>query len=141
MTLNAFLAEKPLFYAQFDPARIHTVWDKLKARFTLPPIIHLVGTNGKGSTGRFLARYLVSRGKRAGHYTSPHIARFNERIWLNGSDCDDAVLESAHGQLQSMLDPADAAGLSYFEYTTLLAAAVFEKRCDYIVMEAGLGGE
>ena len=141
MKLTDFLAEKPLFYTTFDPERIKKVWTKIKGHFTLPPIIHIVGTNGKGTTGRFLAEFLYAKGKRTGHYTSPHITRFNERIWLNGSPCDDAVLEEEHTRLLAMLEPADAQSLSYFEYTTLLAAAVYEKRCDYIVMEAGLGGE
>lgn len=141
MTLNDFLAEKPLFYTKFDPDRIKNVWHKIGTCFTLPPIIHIVGTNGKGTTGRFLAEFLYSRGKRSGHYTSPHITHFNERVWLNGSPCDETILEEEHRRLQKILDPDDAESLSYFEYTTLLAAAVYEKRCDYIIMEAGLGGE
>lgn len=141
MSLDDFLAQKPLFYTTFDPDRIKNIWKKIRSRFTIPPIIHIVGTNGKGTTGRFLAEFLHSQGKRTGHYTSPHITRFNERIWLNGSPCDDHTLEAEHARLLGMLEPADADSLSYFEYTTLLAAAVYEKRCDYIVMEAGLGGE
>lgn len=141
MTLHDFLAQKPLFYAEFDPERITKVWQSIKGHFTLPPVIHLVGTNGKGTTGRFLAQFLHNRGRKTGHYTSPHILRFNERIWLDGSECDDATLETAHRRLQDLLNPDDAAALSYFEYTTLLAAAVFERHCDYAVMEAGLGGE
>jgi dihydrofolate synthase/folylpolyglutamate synthase len=141
MTLLAFLAKKPLFYSRFDPERIHTVWNRIKIHFALPPVVHLVGTNGKGTTGRFLATYLQTQGRRTGHYTSPHIARFNERIWLNGRDADDTQLDAAHIRLLNLLNPTEAASLSYFEYTTLLAAAVFEKSCDMIVMEAGLGGE
>lgn len=141
MTLDDFLAKKPLFYARFDPDRIKQVWSRIRTRFTLPPIIHIVGTNGKGTTGRFLAEFLFAQGKRTGHYTSPHITRFNERIWLDGAPCDDVVLETEHARLLGILDPEDAESLSYFEYTTLLAAAVYEKRCDFIVMEAGLGGE
>lgn len=141
MTLDTFLSKKPLSYTTFDPDRIKNVWGKIAHRFSLPPIIHLVGTNGKGTTGRFLAEFLYRQGKHTGHYTSPHITRFNERIWLDGSPCGDMLLEKAHIRLLGLLDPDDADSLSYFEYATLLAVTVFETRCDYIVMEAGLGGE
>ena len=115
-------------------------WDAIKERVRLPKIIHLVGTNGKGTTGRFLASALLHAGYRVGHYTSPHILRFNERLWFNGRDAGDAELQEAYERVRAWLDPATAEALSYFEFTTLMAAALFEP-CDYIVMEAGLGGE
>jgi dihydrofolate synthase/folylpolyglutamate synthase len=115
-------------------------WAAIRDRVRLPKIIHLVGTNGKGTTGRFLASALLHAGYGVGHYTSPHILRFNERLWINGHDADDAQLQDAYERVMGWLDPATAGALSYFEFTTLMAAALFE-RCDYIVMEAGLGGE
>jgi dihydrofolate synthase/folylpolyglutamate synthase len=115
-------------------------WARIKDRVRLPKIVHLVGTNGKGTTGRFLASALLHAGYRVGHYTSPHILRFNERLWLNGHDADDAQLQDAFERVMAWLDRDTADALSYFEFTTLMAAALFE-RCDYIVMEAGLGGE
>ncbi len=75
-----------------------------------------------------------------GHYSSPHILRFNERIWLDGADASDEVLETAHRRLYGILGQEVSEGLSYFEYTTLLAFVVFEN-CDLVVLEAGLGGE
>lgn len=115
-------------------------WTQIKARVTLPKIIHLIGTNGKGTTGRFLASALLHAGCSVGHYTSPHILRFNERLWLNGSDADDDALQEAFETVMGWLEPAAADALSYFEFTTLMAAALFAS-CDYVVMEAGLGGE
>jgi len=115
-------------------------WEQIRHRIRLPQIIHLVGTNGKGTTGRFLASALLHAGYSVGHYTSPHILRFNERLWLNGSDADDAALQAAFEKVMGWLDAQTADALSYFEFTTLMAAALFEA-CDYIVMEAGLGGE
>ena len=140
MSLAKFLEQKPLYYKEIDYSRMPRAWDSIKHRFFLPKIIHIVGTNGKGSTGRFLAHYLYKSGLDVGHYTSPHIMKFNERIWLNGSDVDDQLLELAHQRLLSILDKSFQESLSYFEYTTLLAIVIFEK-CDYIVLEAGLGGE
>ncbi len=106
----------------------------------IPKIIHIVGTNGKGSTGRFLATALIRSGKKTGHYTSPHIVRFNERIWINGTEIADDHLEAAHQKLLALLTSECADSLSYFEYTTLLAMMAFEE-CEYVVLEAGLGGE
>jgi dihydrofolate synthase / folylpolyglutamate synthase len=140
MTLDDFLSSKPLFYEVIDFERFPKAYREIKHLLSSPKIIHLVGTNGKGSTGRFLATALHRTGKMVGHYTSPHIVRFNERIWLDGSEVSDDVLESAHQKLLSLLSTEVAESLSYFEYTTLLAMVVYEG-CDYVVCEAGLGGE
>lgn len=116
------------------------VYAKIESHFEHSKIIHLIGTNGKGTTGRFLASALVSLGFKVGHYTSPHILEFNERIWLNGENMRDLELDSAHQKLQNILTKSDSDALSYFEYTTLLAMLIFNN-CDFIVLEAGLGGE
>ena len=155
MTFIAFLEKKPLYYKEIDHERIHSAYAMLKPHIYRPKTVHVVGTNGKGSTGRIIA-YLAwrngmedGRGKRedergssfsVGHYTSPHILKFNERIWLDGSDAPDEVLEVAHQRLYGILGKEMSEALSYFEYTTLLAFVVFEK-CDLMVLEAGLGGE
>lgn len=140
MNLDDFLSTKPLFYDVIDYGRFPKAYRMIEGALPTPKIIHLVGTNGKGSTGRFLATALNRAGKRVGHYTSPHILRFNERIWLDGSDVRDETLEVAHQKLFALLSAEDAEALSYFEYTTLLAMVVYEG-CEYVVMEAGLGGE
>ena len=138
--LQDFLDAKPLYYDEIDYTRMSRVYQKIKDHFVPTKIIHLVGTNGKGTTGRFLASSLHSMGYTVGHYTSPHILKFNERIWLNGSDVIDEVLEFHHDILQKILDDKDSESLSYFEYTTILAMLIFNTS-DYIVLEAGLGGE
>jgi dihydrofolate synthase/folylpolyglutamate synthase len=140
MRLNDFLAQKPLFYDVIDYERFPKAYQIIKDHLPNPKMIHLVGTNGKGSTGRFLATALHRAGKTVGHYTSPHILRFNERIWLNGSEINDEALEAAHQKLLILLPPEVSETLSYFEYTTLLAMVAYEG-CEYIVCEAGLGGE
>ncbi len=140
MSYKEFLENKPLFYKEIDFKRMPSVWQKIKHNFKLPKIIHIVGTNGKGSTGRFLSYYLYKKGYKTGHYTSPHILSFNERIWIDGENIDDSSLESAHIALQNILETEDSESLSYFEYTTLLALQIFQE-CDYVILEAGLGGE
>ncbi|MCD6172984.1 MAG: bifunctional folylpolyglutamate synthase/dihydrofolate synthase [Sulfurimonas sp.] len=149
--LQSFLDKKPLYYTEIDYTRMPRVYEKIKSHMcpskatnTLgvpkAKIIHLVGTNGKGTTGRFLATALFNIGYKTAHYTSPHILEFNERVWLNGENVSDETLDIAHEILQTILTHEDSNSLSYFEYTTLLAMLVF-KECEYIILEAGLGGE
>jgi dihydrofolate synthase/folylpolyglutamate synthase len=140
MTLNVFLGTKPLYYKEIDYERIHIAYSLLQPHIKHPQTIHVVGTNGKGSTGRILSYLAHKSGLLVGHYSSPHILKFNERIWLGGVDVSDEVLEVSHQRLFSILDNEMADSLSYFEYTTLLAFVVFEE-CDLMVIEAGLGGE
>ena len=140
MSLDTFLAKKPLYYDIIDYTRMPRAYTSIKEHLLLPPVIHVVGTNGKGTTGRFLSLMLRQAGFLVGHYTSPHLFAFNERLWLDGKNVSIETLEALHVRLQSLLSPVFIEELSYFEYTTLLAALAFEK-CDYVVMEAGLGGE
>jgi len=141
MTLDKFLALKPLYYDKIDYDRFPLIYKKIKKHFKLPTIVHIVGTNGKGSTGRALAHLLHVKGLHVGHFSSPHIIKFSERIWIDGRDADDETLEATHIELQNLLLIEDIEALSYFEYTTLLAMLIFCKKCDYVILEAGLGGE
>jgi dihydrofolate synthase / folylpolyglutamate synthase len=84
MSLNDFLEKKPLYYSEIDYTRMPRAYASIQEKLSIPKIIHIVGTNGKGTTGRFIANALFALGKSTGHYTSPHIQDFNERIWLNG---------------------------------------------------------
>ena len=148
--LNSFLERKPLYYKEIDHERIHIAYGVLQPHIKQPKIVHIVGTNGKGSTGRMIAHLAYQQGIRnekleirnysVGHYSSPHIVKFNERIWLDGEDASDEILEQAHQKLFLFLGKRMSDALSYFEYTTLLAFVVFE-HCDLMVLEAGLGGE
>ena len=140
MKLDTFLSQKPLYYAKIDYTRMPRAYESIKGHVLIPPIIHVVGTNGKGTTGRFLSLMLKQCGFRVGHYTSPHVFEFNERIWIDGKPIDSRSLESLYVELSSMLSEEFLKELSYFEYTTFLAALAF-RDCDMIVMEAGLGGE
>jgi dihydrofolate synthase/folylpolyglutamate synthase len=135
-----FLEKKPLYYQEIDHNRIRVAYDILKDKISHPKTIHLIGTNGKGSTGRALAHFAFSAGLKVGHYSSPHILEFNERIWINGQNVTDSTLQNAHKRLFKILGEEMSRALSYFEYTTLLAFIIFEN-VDLIVLEAGLGGE
>ncbi|MDD2652646.1 MAG: bifunctional folylpolyglutamate synthase/dihydrofolate synthase [Sulfurimonas sp.] len=140
MRFQEYLNAKPLYYDEIDYSRMPRVYEKIKHALKIPKIIHIIGTNGKGTTGRFLATALFANNYGVGHYTSPHILEFNERVWVNGSNASNERLQNAHEELQKLLSKEDADALSYFEYTTLLAMIIFSE-CEFVVMEAGLGGE
>ena len=134
------MEEKPLYYKEIDHERVHIAYGMLKPHIAQPLTIHVVGTNGKGSTGRIMASLLHFSGTKVGHFSSPHILKFNERIWINGQDISDESLDIAHQKLYSILGEEMSIALSYFEYTTLLAFVAMED-LEVMVLEAGLGGE
>ena len=138
--LKKFLKEKPLYYNEIDYTRMPRVYKRIESHLPLPKIIHIVGTNGKGTTGRFLATALYNVGFKTTHYTSPHILEFNERIWCDGQNISDDDLQKAHEKLQIILTKDESDSLSYFEYTTFLAI-LLSKDSEFLVLEAGLGGE
>ncbi|MDR1554803.1 MAG: bifunctional folylpolyglutamate synthase/dihydrofolate synthase [Campylobacteraceae bacterium] len=139
MSLQEYLANKPLYYKYIDYARMPRIFKSISHNFRLPKIIHVIGTNGKGSIGRYIAKMLEIEGFKTGHYTSPHILKFNERIYKNNRTVSDGELEILHTRLLEILKDYESE-LSYFEYATLLAFLYFED-CDYVVLEAGVGGE
>ena len=139
-TLDEFLEYKTLYYDKIDFSYIKKAWSLVEQKIKLPYVIHIVGTNGKGSTGRFLATYLHRKSYKVLHYSSPHIIKFNERVWKNGDNIDNKSLQYAHKFLQNCLDKKLLKILTYFEYTTLLALYL-SKDVDYLILEAGLGGE
>ncbi len=118
------------------------VWRLLDAldnpQDNLPPVIHLAGTNGKGSTQALIRAGLEGMGKSVHAYTSPHLARFHERIRLAGA----LISEDA---LTAMLDECyvknDGENITYFEITTCAGLLAFARTpADYTLLEVGLGG-
>lgn len=104
----------------------------------LPPVIHIGGTNGKGSTAAFLRAMAEAAGWRVHVYTSPHLVRFNERIRIAGELVSDEVLTEALEELERI-----NAGepITVFEMTTAAAFFLFAaERADLCVLEVGLGG-
>ncbi len=108
-------------------------------------ILHVAGTNGKGSTCAMAAAALRAAAHRTGLYTSPHLVRFNERIALDGEPVDDGTLARLTGEVRRACPWHDAGGegerLTYFEFATLLALLHFAQAgADAVVLEVGLGG-
>ena len=104
----------------------------------LPPVFHVAGTNGKGSTCAFLRAAIEAAGLTAHVYTSPHLVRFNERIRLAGQLIDDDPLAAL---LEETLDAAADMEISFFEATTAAAFLAFSRQpADACIVEVGLGG-
>lgn len=104
----------------------------------LPPVVHVAGTNGKGSTIAFLRSMLEAAGLAVHVYTSPHLHRFNERIVLAGRDIDDATLFTA---IEAARHAANGQSYSFFEGTTAAAMYAFaHAKADVLLMETGCGG-
>ena len=123
--------------------RIEILLDKLgRPQDRLPPVIHVAGTNGKGSTVAFLRAMLEAAGERVHVYTSPHLVRFHERIRLAASGggrlVDEAELAAT---LEACERVNDGAPITFFEMTTAAALVLFaDKPADWLLLEVGLGG-
>ena len=105
---------------------------------SLPPVIHVAGTNGKGSTIAFMRAIAEAAGLRVHAYTSPHLVRFNERIYLSGSYITD---EALHPLLDEVLHFCEGKEITFFEATTALAFKAFsDVSADLLLLETGLGG-
>ncbi|MDX1949955.1 MAG: folylpolyglutamate synthase/dihydrofolate synthase family protein [Rickettsiales bacterium] len=104
----------------------------------LPPVIHIAGTNGKGSTLAFLRAILEAEGYKCHIYTSPHLVEFNERIVVAGQKISDEFLTEI---LQETKNLSQGTNLTFFEGTTLAAILAFSKiKADFVLLETGMGG-
>lgn len=119
--------------------RIATLLDRLgNPHHHLPPVFHVSGTNGKGSTCAFLRGAIEAAGLTAHVYSSPHLVRFNERIRVAGRLIDDITLSAL---LSEVLDHAEGLEASFFEVTTAVAFCAFARtKADACIVEVGLGG-
>ena len=101
-------------------------------------MIHIGGTNGKGSTSNMLASVLQEAGYKIGLYNSPHLIDFTERIKINGENCDK---EFVYNFIQKLRNLPEEITPSFFEFTTIMAFEYFyQKKVDYAIIEVGLGG-
>ena len=104
----------------------------------MPPTIHIAGTNGKGSTQAMIRAGLEASGDICHAYTSPHLARFHERIFLSGSIIEEQDLANYLSECEKVNGNIP---ITYFEITTCAALLAFSQRkADYTLLEVGLGG-
>lgn len=109
----------------------------------LPPVVHVAGTNGKGSTVAYLRAITEAAGRRAHVYTSPHLVRFHERVRLAGGDGGSKLVSEA--ELAAALEECEQANagapITIFEITTAAAFLIFSRHpADLLLLEVGLGG-
>lgn len=135
----------PHLHPKNDLTYIKKVLHQLGDPQKLVKIVHVTGTNGKGSTSYYLNSLLKKAGMKTGLFVSPYIKEFNERIQINGENIPDQALialanqvEVAIGELRK-IDPEFS--LVTFEYEVALAFLYFaQSKCDYAVIEVGIGG-
>src|SRR6516225_5335372 len=132
--------------AKFNLENITVLMERLGRPDRTYPIVHIAGTNGKGSTAAFLESILRAAGFRTGLNTSPHLERINERIRINGEEVSDQIFAETFTRVQEVIEELLAAGRleahpTYFECVTALAFEVFAReRVEFAVVEVGLGG-
>lgn len=118
--------------------RVATVANNIGLLNTSSKIILIGGTNGKGTTARCLESLLLAQGYSVGTYASPHLIRYNERVRINGQELDEQYHVDAFNKLEQ---GRGSTPLTYFEYGTLGALAIFKRfEVDYVLLEVGLGG-
>ncbi|MDH5531765.1 MAG: Mur ligase family protein, partial [Paracoccaceae bacterium] len=139
---DLILARMMALHPKIIDLTLDRVWRLLAAlghpERELPPVIHLAGTNGKGSTQAMIRAGLEAAGETVHAYTSPHLARFHERIRLAGN----LISES---YLSEVLEECETANggipITYFEITTCAALLAFARtKADFTLLEVGLGG-
>ena len=124
------------------------IYDLLGKPCDAVKVIHIAGTNGKGSTATFLENILLEAGYNVGKFTSPHILRYNERILYNRQMIDDEEIVENYFFLKQMIENCKRENenlkdiyLNFFEITTFIALMFFSKKNpDFLVIETGLGG-
>lgn len=107
------------------------------------PIIHVTGTNGKGSTIAFMRALFTSHGRRVGTFTSPHMVSVHDRICIDDQPISDEDLASLAERIATVEQdlPADYGPLSFFEILTLIALLYFQEQAvDVVLLEVGIGG-
>jgi dihydrofolate synthase/folylpolyglutamate synthase len=123
--------------------RVERLAEKLGSpHLKLPPVIHVAGTNGKGSTTAFMRAMLEAAGKGVHVYTSPHLVRFHERIRLAAPGGGRLVPEDELVEVLREVERVnDGASITQFEITTAAAFLLFARHpADYTLLEVGLGG-
>lgn len=118
--------------------RMHLATEMLEHPENACKVIHIAGTNGKGSTASMISSCLVEAGFKVGLFTSPHIIEFRERYIINGVPVSDEQWIASWLEIEEVCDKLD---LTFFEISALLAFTLFKnEKCDWIVLETGLGG-
>ena len=123
----------------FRPPYLNLLTKLGHPHFKIPPVIHVAGTNGKGSVIAILKAILETAGYQVHTYTSPHLMTFNERVVLAGKPIDDDFLETL---IDEVLELNQGQEITFFEITTALAFAAFARTpADVVLLKPALAGD
>jgi dihydrofolate synthase / folylpolyglutamate synthase len=140
MDAKKYLDSLDINFYDFTLDRIKKVLAKMGNPQDKLRVIHVAGTNGKGSTSNFIKNILNKSGFYVGLYTSPHVNEINERIMINNKNISDEKLNYYINYVKQKMEQAKTR-LTYFEFLTLAAIKYFyDSKTDYAVFECGLGG-
>ena len=141
---NAYIAEVPKFTKTNEPSNTVELLDRLGHPEEAFKVIHVAGTNGKGSVCAFLEGMLRAAGYRTGLFTSPHLVRINERFQIDRQEISDERFTGAFNVVKEAIDQMVAEGFhhpTYFEILFAVGMVAFrEEKIECLVMETGLGG-
>lgn len=140
----AYLLDIPKFTKNKNEDNLRRILNRLENPDRNFKVIHVAGTNGKGSTCAFFGSILKTAGYNVGMFTSPHLVKINERIKINGEDISDEDFLTSFLRVKQTVDNVIEDGgehPSFFEYIFLVGMEAFKNACvEYVVLEVGLGG-
>lgn len=142
-TAEAYIYNIPKFTTKNDLNHTKRLLEGLGSPALHKKIIHVAGTNGKGSVCAYLNSFLSAEGKTVGMFTSPHLISINERIRINDEIITKEEFLSGYEEVKRLIDnlSEELAHPTFFEMLFLIAMCVFEKRqVEYVILETGLGG-
>ena len=146
-----YIGSIPRFTSKTDLENTRIILKHLGNPEQRAKVVHVAGTNGKGSVSKMISLMLEKAGYKVGLFTSPHLIRMNERISINGVNISDADFVALFDKVKKAVDSllendVEENGFkfqhpAYFEFLFVMAALYFgEQNCDYVVYETGLGG-
>ncbi|NES08221.1 MAG: bifunctional folylpolyglutamate synthase/dihydrofolate synthase [Okeania sp. SIO2F4] len=139
-SIDSFLKRFEHFGVELGLERIYQLLDNLGNPHLQVPIIHVAGTNGKGSVCAYLSSILKTAGYKVGRYTSPHLVDWTERICLNEEKISSTILEQLLQEVEAAIQPEQPSP-TLFEVITAAAWLYFaQQEVDVAVVEVGLGG-
>ena len=139
-----YIEEIPKFTSKNPLGHTKALLDRLGNPQNQMKVIHVAGTNGKGSVCAYLDSMFRHGGYHVGLFTSPHLVKINERFKIDGIMVSDEEFVEAFGEVKAMIEEAQKDGLdhpSYFETLFLMCMVIFQKaKVEYVILETGLGG-
>ena len=141
---EAYINSVPKFTSKNKPENTQELICRIGHPERKMKVVHVAGTNGKGSVCAFLSTMLAAGGKRCGLFTSPHLVKINERFQINNIPVSDEIFLRAYDKVMKIVKEMQDDGFyhpAYFELLFAIGMVIFEEEgVEYLVLETGLGG-